>query len=136
MKDFFIKYWLWFAFPMSLYWGVRSLILYTTDLKERIGKEKQRLYFLRKRGKFCGILLVGGYQFIFNFVGSFAGWCCLYVLIKHTSFKSLRLADFVLFILSIMGLSGHLPQFIYGIVMSPETMARIMSKKLGIKQSE
>jgi len=71
MKDFFLKYWLWwFAFPMSLYWGVRGLILYTTDLKERIGEEKQKLYFLRKRGKFWGIFLVGGYQFIFNFVGS------------------------------------------------------------------
>jgi len=133
MKDFFIKYWLFFAFPMSIYWGLRALILYSTDLKERIGEEKQRLYFLRKSGKFWGILLVGGYQFIFNFVGSFAGWCCLYVFIKHASFANLKLADFVLLILGIMGLSGHLPQFISGIVMSPETMARIISEKLGIK---
>ncbi len=131
MKDFFLKYWLWFAIVMSLYWGIRGLILYTTDLVERLGTErKQKLYSLRRRGISWGILFVGVYEFIFNFVGSFAGWCCLYVFIKHASFTNLKLNDFVLIILGIMGISGLLPNFIKGIVMLPKAIANYFTKKL------
>jgi len=133
MKDFFLKYWLWVALFMSLYWGIRNLILYTTDLVERLGPEHRKLYFLRKRGKCWGISLIGVYEFIFGFVGSLAGWCCLYVFIKHASFTDLKLADFVLLILGIMGLAGHLPRFILGIVISPEALAKYTFKKLGIE---
>jgi len=134
MKDFFLKYWLWFALFMSIYWGIRGLILYTTDLVERLGtKRKKELYLLRKKGISWGILFVGVYEFIFNFVGSFAGWCCLYIFIKHASFTNLKLADFVLIILSIMGLSGLLPNFIKGIVIFPKAIATYFAKKLEIE---
>jgi len=133
MKDFFLKYWLWFAFLMSVYWGIRALILYSTDLVGRLGPEHQKLYFLRKRGKFWGIFLVGGYEFIFNFVGSLAGWCCLYVFIKHASFTEIELSDLVFLVLGIMGLSGRLPRFILGIIMLPTAVANYISKKLEIE---
>ena len=131
MKDLFLKVWLRYAIGMSLYWGIRGLILYTTDLVERLGTErKKKLYLLRKKGITWGILLVGVYQFILNFVGSFAGWCCLYIFIKHTSFTDLKLADFVLIILGIIGISGLLPNFIKGIVIFPKAIATYFTKKL------
>jgi len=133
MKDLFLKYWLWVALFMSIYWGIRGLILYTTDLVERLGPEQQKLYFLRKRGAFWGIFLIGGYEFIFSFVGSFVGWCCLYVFIKYAPFTELRLTDFVLLILAIIGLSGRLPRFILGIITLPTAVANYISKKLGIE---
>ena len=133
MKDLFLKYWLWFAFFMSIYWGIRNLILYTTDLVERLGLKPPRSYFLRKRGKFWGISLIGGYEFIFNFVGSLAGWCCLYVFIKYADFTKIELSDFVFLILGIMGLGGRLPRFILGIIKLPTAVANYISKKLGLE---
>lgn len=116
MKDLFLKYWVWVALFMSLYWGIRAYVIFTPKGK-----------------KFRGFFLNGVYQFIFNFVGSLAGWCCLYVFIKHASFTDLGLADFVLLIFGIMGLTGHLPQFILGIITLPTAVANYISKKLKIE---
>jgi hypothetical protein len=143
VKDFFLKYWLWFAIPIGLYWVVRGAILFTTDLKKCIlwfGIPMSVYWGLRgvilfppKTAKFRDVFCTGVSSFISNFVGSLAGWSCLYVFIKYASFKNLRLADFVLLILSIMGLTGLLPQFILGIVVLPEKVANSIRKKLGIE---
>ena len=78
---FLINYWFWLALGMSLFWGIRSVILFR--------KQKPWLWKI--------------YEFIFNFVGSFAGWFCFYVLLIRTqnnmpNFQNLTIGDIILFI--------------------------------------
>ena len=94
-----ITSWFWLALGMSFFWGIRSTILFT----------RSKIFWWKS------------YQFIFNFVGSFAGWFCFYVLLIRTQnnmpqFQGFGGVDIALFILSLLGLTGHLPQVIYGIV--------------------
>jgi len=75
------------------------------------------------------------YQFIFNFVGSLAGWVCFYVLLSRTqhnlpNFNNIGIVDFVLFVLSLLGLTGHLPQTTYGLVVSIGKFAEAGTQKL------
>lgn len=102
-------YWFWVALVMSLYWGVRSIILFTH--KPGTGG----IYYLRDRFPHLKVFLVGSYQFIFNFVCSMAGWYCFYVLIvridsMRPAFHDLNYIDLFLFIFSLLGMTGHLPQ--------------------------
>ena len=112
-----IDYWFWLALAMSLFWGVRSVNLFA---KTRNGWWK------------C-------YQFLFNFIGSFAGWSCFYILLiraknKLPDFQILTIGDIVLFIFSLLGLTGHLPETIYGFVKGfSEIGNKILSKSLGEK---
>ena len=97
--NFLITWWFWLALTMSFYWGIRAVILFTKD----------RNWHWKS------------YQFIFNFIGSFASWCCFYILLVRTqnnmpSFQAVTSGDMVLFIMSLLGLTGHLPQVIYGLV--------------------
>lgn len=106
--------WLWLAIIMSLFWGVRSIILFA----------ESRNFWWKS------------YQFIFNFVGSFAGWFCFYVLLIRTQNNMPRsqgfaVGDIILFIVSLLGLTGHLPQVTYGFVESfVEITKRAMEKLL------
>lgn len=111
MKDlvsFLINHWLLLATIMSIFWGIRSTILFA----------RQREFFWKT------------YQFIFNFVGSFAGWFCFYVLLirvqnNFPDFRSLELGDIFLFVVSLLGLTGHLPQVTYGFI---EGFAKLAEK--------
>ena len=47
--------WFWMALILSFYWGIRATFLFAKD---------RNLWWK-------------SYQFIFNFVGSFAGWGCM-----------------------------------------------------------
>lgn len=110
---FLIHYWFWFAAGMSLFWGIRSVILF----------QKSR-HFLWK-----------AYDFIFNFVGSFAGWFCFYVLLIRIQnnlpdFRNVTLGDVVLFIISLLGLTGHLPQVTYGFVEGFAELTKKAIKKM------
>ena len=100
--------WLTLASIMSLFWGVRAIVLF----------ESKRNFWWKS------------YAFIFNFVGSFFGWGCFYVLLiriqnSMPTFKDFSGGDIVLFVLSLLGLTGHLPQAIYGLV---EDLAEIVKK--------
>jgi hypothetical protein len=64
-------------------------------------------------------------MFISHFVCSLAGWICLYLLIARIqavngSLGQLALtwADLGLFTFSVLGITDHLPQTFYGVVMS------------------
>jgi len=78
----FVKNW-WFVFAliMSLYWRLRSAYFFTTDPITRIDERKQEMFFLRRRWPRLGTFFIASYQFMVNFIGSFAGWFCLYVLL-------------------------------------------------------
>ena len=131
--SFFICYWMPFAIIMSVFWGVRglhmSLIKNWKDQTSKLG------YFFWL-----------SYQLIFNFVGSFAGWVCFYVLIVRAQSKlpglsGFDLGDFILFLLSLLGLAGHLPQTLYGLVVSigkfaEAGTARVLGQKVPVPPSE
>ena len=135
---YFIKNW-WFLFAliMSLYWGLRSAYFFTTDPLTRISETKQEMFFFRRRWPRLGTFLIATYQFMFYFVGSFAGWFCLYVLLirvesKMPSFRGFNIGDVILFIFSLVGITGHLPKFILGFAESSSKAAdlilRLMKK--------
>ena len=110
---FLITSWLCLAIIMSVFWGIRGTILFA----------KSRNFWWKS------------YQFIFNFVGSFAGWFCFYALLiksqnNITTFRGFGGSDFVLFILSLIGLTGHLPQALYGFVESFSKIAEKATEKL------
>ena len=90
---------------------------------------------LSKKYPQLGTFFIWSYQFIFNFVGSMAGWACFYALIVrvhacYPGMKGFNLGDIVLFIFSVMGLTGHLPQAFYGIVESFGALASAAAKKI------
>jgi len=110
---FLITSWLFLAIIMSLFWGIRGIILFA----------KSRNFWWKS------------YQFIFNFVGSFAGWFCFYALLikaqnNITTFLEFDGSDFILFIISLLGLTGHLPQTLYGFVESFSKIAEKTTEKL------
>lgn len=110
---FFIDYWFWCALVMSLFWGLRGVFLFA----------KSRNYWWKS------------YQFIFNFVGSFAGWCCFYALLIRVQynipdFRGFTWGDFILFIISLLALTGHLPQSIYGLVEGFAEISKKATEKL------
>jgi len=116
----FVKNW-WFVFAliMSLYWGLRSAHFFTTDPLTRIDERKQKMFFFRRRWPRVGTFLIVSYQFMFYFIGSFAGWFCLYVFLsrvqsKMPSFHRFNIGDLILFIFSLIGITGHFPKLILG----------------------
>lgn len=111
--NFLIASWFWLALIMSLFWGTRSVILFGIS----------RNFWWKS------------YQFIFNFVGSFAGWFCFYVLLIRTQnnmprFQTLTIGDIILFVVSLLGLTGHLPQVTYGLVEGFAEIAKKATDKL------
>ena len=109
---FLIAWWLWFAIGMSLFWGIRGTILF----------EKRNFWWK-------------SYQFIFNSVGSLFGWSCFYVLLVRTQnnmpqFQDFTGGDFILFVVALLGLTGHLPEVTYGFVKGFAEIAKMVTEKL------
>jgi hypothetical protein len=106
------RYWLLLATAFSLFWGIRSAYLFRTNMPSHGAK-----------------FFIASYQFLFNFIGSFAGWCCFYVLLVRINGQPLSTRDFsggdvVLFVVSLLALTGHLPQATYGIIQAVESLAQ------------
>ena len=78
------------------------------------------------------------YDFIFHAVGFLAGCTCSYVLIQRVGgdchFQKLEIADMVLFIFSVLGLTGHLPQTLYGFVKAFGMLASAAADRLTDKK--
>ena len=116
-----INYWIVAAIIMSFFWGIRSGFLFTPDKSGRY--PRIRRFFI------CS------YQFIFNFVGSMAGWCCFYALTVRVQsrlpdLRGFNFGDVLLFIFALLGLTGHLPQVISGFVASFGKLAEAAMKKI------
>lgn len=130
----FNRLWLGVALFVSFFWGFRSTILYTRDPVEEPPEEKQGPYVWRAWQPTLSVFLVAAYQFIFNFVGSVLGWLALYLLLKRTAYltrcENLASADFVLSVFALLGLTGHLPEALYGVVVSIGKLAEKATDKL------
>jgi len=112
-----IDHWLSIAIIMSIFWGIRGMVLFT------------------QRESWTDYVFWWSYQFIFNSVGSMAGWCCFYILAvraqnKLPELQDFSLGDFLLFIFALLGLTGHLPQVIYGFVESFGKLAEAAMKRI------
>ncbi len=93
---------------MSVFWGIRSVCLFA-DFSQKKGINNWQKFLMK------------AYQFIFNFIGSLFGWGAFYILLirlKNCSdtFSNISVIDLILFFISLLGLTGHLPQVTYGIV--------------------
>ena len=125
LAQLMLKLWIIPASVMSLFWGLRSVCLFTGNPDSLF---KNKLPWI---GKFW----IGSYQFISNFFGSFAGWCCLYVLlirlqINYPNLDYVNIMDLLLFVFSLLGLTGHLPQLIVGFVGSFSKIIEAVVKKI------
>ncbi|HBU69385.1 MAG TPA: hypothetical protein DEE98_03270 [Elusimicrobia bacterium] len=123
MKTFIeiiIVYWTWFAFVISIIWGIYGAVLFTP----------------KSDSKFKTILL-RFYQFNFNFMGSLAGWFCFHILTIRLKAPYLNIGstDFILIILTVLGLTGHLPESIYGLVISIKKLGEAVANRI-IKSDE
>jgi hypothetical protein len=111
---FFIEWWWVPGLLTSLCWGLRSGTIFSRPDHPRWQ------YF---------------YQFTSNFVGCFAGWCCLYALAVRASaapdLRSLNGIDAALFLIALFGLTGHLVQALVGLMAAVETLATAIGRKLG-----
>jgi hypothetical protein len=75
------------------------------------------------------------YEFVSNFVGSFAGWCCLYALAVRASgagpaLHSLNGVDIFLFFAAIVGVSGRLAETIHRFIDAIGAFVGAVAKKL------
>jgi hypothetical protein len=97
---------------MSVLWGLRSAALFPNP--QHPGWERF-------------------YQFTSNFVGSFAGWSCVYALavraIAAPDLRSLNGGDAGLFLAALLGLTGHLTQALVGLISAIEGVAAVLAKK-------
>ena len=129
------RHWNILAYGSSIFWGFRGAYLFTGRIAlkndPQFGKIENWIIF-----RILRFLLWSIYQFIFNFVGSLAGWGCLYLLtariqVAAGSYTQLTLSwsDCGLFFFSVLGLTGHLPQALYGLVVSLGNLADIAVKK-------
>ena len=111
--------WLWISIPISVIWG-----LYGCQFVVAAKLVPPQKWF----NKFFAYF----YQFNFNFIGSFAGWCCFYILGNRYLNPNIGLnsVDLMLFFLLLLGLTGHLPQTIFGIVGAFSKLGEIATQKL------
>lgn len=112
-------HWLWLAVAFSLFWGFHGSYFFAGKISR----------------PWVGSILRITYHFVFNFVGSFTGWACLYVLVFRLNGQALWTREFTggdvtLFLLSFLGLTGHLPQTIYGMVQAVELLAKKAIERL------
>jgi hypothetical protein len=115
MRAFFIEWWWIPGLLMSVLWGFRSGWIWSKTSKHP-GWE----FF---------------YQFTSNFVGSIAGWFCLYSIAVRANaapdLRSLNGMDAMLFVVALFSLTGHLVQALVGLMAAVETLANAVGKRLG-----
>jgi len=119
------EHWMVLALGSSFYWGLHSSYLFTwrSHLKENhllFWGLEDRKFFRRLRFSLFFI-----YMFVFHFVGSLVGWMCLYVLLARIQVVNglydqltSKWFDLGLLTFSVLGVTNHLPQTLWGIVMS------------------
>lgn len=92
MMEWVPEHWLWFAFLFTIFWGIYGW-KYIEEKKEY--KDKR---LIEKVG-----------DFLSEFIGSFAGWCCFYILTVrlHEPFDKIGGVDIFLIISAIVGMAGY-----------------------------
>jgi hypothetical protein len=112
LLQWLIDFWLLPATVMSVLWGMRAGAIHPD-------------YGHRKWNYF--------YEFASNFVGSFAGWCCVYTLAVRigSDVKSLGGFDFLLSLVAVIGVSGRLAETIHKFLDAIGTVVGAIAKKAG-----
>ncbi|MFH1052596.1 MAG: hypothetical protein V1779_16880 [bacterium] len=160
--EFIADSWIYFATIFGLYFGLRyywhdtrsnkaNYIFnhekYENDTKNQIELKKN---FEKPWKSFNSVFLYhhivhGGLQFVFNFMGGFFGWICLYIFAR----KNLNIvecgnqivldwSDLFLFVFAFLGLSGFLPQTLHSITNAFSSLLAVLTDKLvkGLKEIE
>ena len=101
------------GFTTSVLWGLRSAEL-----------------SLNRHPRFWNCF----YEFAANFFGSLAAWCCVYALVARVcrpgGVQSLNGGDAVLFLVAVLGLTGHLTQVLVAFINATGLVAAAAAKKL------
>lgn len=117
----------------SLYWGLRA-IYYDYHYGDSNRKSERLPLPSDVENKIIFVFIWAIYDFIFHVVGFLAGCWCFYALIKRVQgychFQGLEITDMILFVFSVLGLTGHLPQTLYGFVKAFGELARITADKM------
>jgi hypothetical protein len=110
-----LDYWAWIAFPISIFWGLYGCQFVFPNHKNKLNK-----------------FFNYSYQFNINFISSLAGWCCLYILGNRYLAPNIEpgVADLVLFIFVLLGLTCNLPYTLFGIAGVFSELAKAMVKKI------
>jgi len=130
MYNFFVNdhHWFYIGLFFSTVWGWRSGFLFietpTTGWSHK--HPKQAAFWMWY------------YHFVFNFVGSMAGWGCFYILVVRVhsiepGLKEFNWGDIILFMFSVIGLTGHLPQAFFGLVQAFGKLAEALASKVSGK---
>ena len=122
-----------FLFIGSVYWGIRA-VYYDYHYGESNTQSKHVPLPSDSQKNILFWFIWVPYDFIFHAVGFLAGCGCLYGLINRLEvfggFQGLDIADLFLFIFSVLGLTGHLPQTLYGFVKAFGELARAVTEKI------
>lgn len=109
----------------SIFFGCKACAIFVDQKSEEASSERTSSF------KF--------YQFWFNFLGSMFGWAALWILLDShdwllaTSHRELQLSDGVLFFTAFVGMTGHLPMTMMGVVL---TLGEVVKKLLGLATKE
>src|SRR3989338_5551424 len=115
-----LNYWLWFAVLFSLIWGIYGNI----EVIEQEGREdaggNNKYKVKNAKKKHIGITIIKTIGFFFSeFIGSFAGWFCLYIIFIRLqlpdSYSKMGSVDVFLIIGAFVGMAGHSFQIINSI---------------------
>jgi len=122
-----------FLIAGSFYWGIRA-VYYDYHYGESNTQSKHIPLPSNRQKHFMFWFIWAPYDFTFHAVGFLAGCWCLYVLAHRNAvpchFHGLEIADVFLFIFSVLGLTGHLPQALYGFVKAFGELARVVTEKI------
>ena len=101
MINWLIKYWFWLAIPLSVFWGIYGCIEEEKRIERDI-KEGNFLKINKEKWIFAGI-------FVSEFIGSFAGWICLGILVSRYRTGGITSGGFDVFLgtVAVIGISGY-----------------------------
>lgn len=109
------------AIILSIFYGIRAT--FVDRIKYNGGHKRTASFF-----NFT-------YVFIFHFLGSALGWLLLSALIMriypiYPDMNKLQLLDLVLLLFGYLGVTGHIPQTLYGFVTSFGKIAESITNKI------
>jgi hypothetical protein len=111
-------YWLYPAVLLSALVGVRAAMIHYVPSSDR-----------------WWMIWNAFQEFLQNFVGSFAGWCCVGALAVRISaapeLRSLNSVDIFLFLAAILGVSGRLAETVHQFIVAIGKIVEGVAKKLG-----
>ena len=128
----------------SIFYGLSAVRIFgfvrKKSIQERLDQKIEEVEgeYVQKLGDFTNVWFI--HQFWLNFIGSMAGWFCIYLLFKDASIYTDGSIDFnpgkkefTLFLIGFFGITGYLPQVFVGISKGLQDLAlkfmNLMDKK-------